>query len=192
MAGPRDRACGAPRGQGFVLAIHANIFQVRSWMVPRLCTPAALRADRGGGQKDIRYIAPRPPRLRVNPISRESISEMGVDSGAMRASIESHRDFSAFAFQPVFPCSPRSPTGIAHAARVPTEAGSRRFFRDGGDQASRTVFHLHRRSSPDRRQHRSRRGNSRARGSPRAGRQSGHACPPWIVGIIFFGSSVAA
>src|SRR3954469_3582568 len=40
---------------------------------------------------------------------------------------------SWFDFQPVFPCSLRSPTGIAHSARVPgRRAGSSRFFRDGG------------------------------------------------------------
>jgi hypothetical protein len=101
----------------------------------------------------------------------------GIDSGAMRAAIESHRDFSAFDFQPVFPCSLRSPTGIAHSLRPRREAGHTLFPRWRVSAPRFSCLHFAGASCRWALQE-SRRGNSRARGSPRAGSHSGHRCPP--------------
>jgi hypothetical protein len=117
--------------------------------------------------------------LRVNPI-RGSIQ-------AQSERLSNRGPFSGFDFQPVFPCSARWPTGIAHTLRADRSQRHTLFPRwvirllDSG---------LHFAGASCRRAlQESRRGNSRARGSPRAGNQSGHDCPPQGSRFIFRGLS---
>jgi hypothetical protein len=120
---------------------------------------------------------PRPPRE----------SDSGVDSGAIRAAIESWPIFrvrfsARFSVFAAFAYGHRTCTALRANGPACT-----RFFRDGGSRLPDSVSRAGRSNSGGG-ETGSRRGNSRAQGLPRAGRQSGHGCPPRFENL-FFGSS---